>query len=204
MIPSVTKVSAPLPGAKALSAPTLLQRHLRPIYNTKELQMWSSAGHNTASDTALSSWFNDSVFDVLAANEARWLQRMRMGQHETPPWGQAFMTWWATYNKTHPEFFALQPDGHRGPVLASEPDRVKMCVSNPHLHAAIAAGGTAHDHFGCVPRAPQISISAWVFCMSWCAELEFRVMHTECLQRRTTRTLATALAANVRPGTPRA
>ena len=25
-----------------------------------------------------------------------------------------------------------------------------------------------------VPRAPQINIPAWVFCMRWCADLEFR------------------------------
>jgi len=148
VVPSVPAVSAPPAGDGISSAPPLIQRHLRPIYNARELPIWQAASHNAAADAALSSWFNASVFDTLAAEERRWLQRMRMGAHQVPPWGQAFMTWWAEYNLTHPEYFALQPDGRRGPVVASEPDRVKMCVSNPALQAAIAAGGTSHNHYG--------------------------------------------------------
>jgi hypothetical protein len=43
---------------------------------------------------------------------------MKMGlgsSQATPPWGQAFMDWWHAYNQSHPEYFALQRDGHRGP-----------------------------------------------------------------------------------------
>ena len=148
VVPSVAIVSAPPTGVNVSSAPSLIQRHLRPVYTPKEFQMWNAVSGNAAADAALSSWLNHSVFETLAADEQRWLQRMRMGSHEVPPWGQAFMTWWTEYNLTHPEYFALQPDGHRGPVVASEPDRVKMCVNNPALQTAIAAGGTAHNHYG--------------------------------------------------------
>ena len=148
VVPSLPAVSVPPAGVNVSSAPPLIQRHLRPIYHPGSLQTWKRPSGNVAADAALSSWVNQSVYEQLAAEESQWLQRMRMGGHDVPPWGQAFMNWWAQYNHTHPEYFALQPDGHRGPVVASEPDRVKMCVSSPALHRAIAAGGTDHNHYG--------------------------------------------------------
>ena len=147
VIPSTPRVTAPVAGTIS-SSPPLIQRHMRPVYNSKWLSMIKDSAHNMAADRALSTWINDTVYATLAAHEARWLQRMRMGQHDVPPWGQAFMTWWDKYNTSHPEYFALQPDGHRGPGAHLTPDRVKMCVSNPELHKAIAEGGTSHNHFG--------------------------------------------------------
>ena len=76
VVPSVPAVSAPPAGDGISSAPPLIQRHLRPIYNARELPIWQAASHNAAADAALSSWFNASVFDTLAAEERRWLQRM--------------------------------------------------------------------------------------------------------------------------------
>jgi hypothetical protein len=155
VIPSVSHVTAPVDGDRGTSSPPLLQRHLRPIYSDKEFEMWRTVSRNEATDHALSSWFDASQFATLQFNERRWLQRMRMGMHATPPWGQAFMAWWNQYNQTHPDYFALQSNHNaswlvdgRGPVVASEPDRVKMCVSNPDLWSAIADGGTAHNHYG--------------------------------------------------------
>ena len=148
VVPALPVVSVPPGGANISSAPPLIQRHLRPIYHSKGLPAWRFPSGNVAADTALTAWMNDSVYEQLSQEESQWLQRQRMGGHAVPPWGQAFMTWWAQYNHTHPEYFALQPDGHRGPVVSSEPDRVKMCVSNPALHRAIAAGGTDHNMYG--------------------------------------------------------
>eukprot|EP01043_Picozoa_sp_COSAG02_P070933 COSAG02_NODE_12760_length_1498_cov_1.822731_1_plen_318_part_01 len=148
VIPSLPVVSVPPGGADISSAPPLIQRHLRPIYHPSGLSAWKAPSGNVAADTALTRWLNDSVYRQLSREESLWLQRMRMGGHRVPPWGQAFMTWWQQYNHTHPEYFALQPDGYRGPVVASEPDRVKMCVSNSALHKAIAAGGTDHNVYG--------------------------------------------------------
>jgi hypothetical protein len=43
--------------------------------------------------------------------------------------GHAFTDWWDKYHETHPEYFALQPDGKRNPPR--EGSTVKICLSNP-------------------------------------------------------------------------
>jgi hypothetical protein len=59
-----------------------------------------------------------------------WLRRMRMGARNHLNYGHAFHDWWAPRGKTHPEYFALNGSGVRGPIQLDQPDRVKMCVSN--------------------------------------------------------------------------
>jgi hypothetical protein len=81
-------------------------------------------------------------------------ERLRAGaertQSESPDWfgwhrlggtlnlrgGHAFGHLWAKYGKDHPDWFALQPDGSRD--QSRNPDRARLCVSNPDLIAAIA------------------------------------------------------------------
>jgi hypothetical protein len=43
--------------------------------------------------------------------------------------GHAFTDWWDKYHETHPEYFALQPNGTRTPPR--EGSSVKLCLSNP-------------------------------------------------------------------------
>lgn len=43
----------------------------------------------------------------------------------------AYTQWWDKYHESHPEYFALQPDGTRS--LCTPPDRVKLCISNPEV-----------------------------------------------------------------------
>ncbi len=50
--------------------------------------------------------------------------------------GHAFGHLWAKYGKDHPDWFALQPDGSRD--QSRNPDRARLCKSNPDLIAAIA------------------------------------------------------------------
>jgi hypothetical protein len=45
--------------------------------------------------------------------------------------GHAFGDWWERFHKTHPEFFALQPDGTRS--AHPNPANVKMCEANKGL-----------------------------------------------------------------------
>jgi hypothetical protein len=45
--------------------------------------------------------------------------------------GHAFSDWWERYHKTHPEIFALQPDGTRSGF--PNPRTVKLCSSNPKV-----------------------------------------------------------------------
>jgi hypothetical protein len=71
--------------------------------------------------------------DAMRLDLYIWLRRMRMGASNYLQFGHAFTTWWERYGETHPEYFALNGEGFRGPVVPSKPDRVKMCVSNPGL-----------------------------------------------------------------------
>lgn len=77
--------------------------------------------------------WNEKELDALENDVLVWLRRMRMGASKTYRYGHAFRTWWERYGKDHPEWFALKPDGTRGPTHESHPERVKMCVTNPDL-----------------------------------------------------------------------
>lgn len=66
-----------------------------------------------------------------------WLKRMKMGRSRIFSYGHAFTKWWDQYGKSHPEYFALNDNGQRKPWSVSQPDRIKMCVSNPALHQQI-------------------------------------------------------------------
>lgn len=74
-----------------------------------------------------------STYDQISEDEAIWLRRMRMGRSFKLSYGHAFTDWWEKYKDETPEIFALQSNGKRGPRKASQPDFVKMCVSNPKL-----------------------------------------------------------------------
>ena len=62
-----------------------------------------------------------------------WLRRMRMGARDQLNYGHAFHDWWEPYGEQHPEYFALNGNGVRGPLNRDSADRVKMCVSSPGL-----------------------------------------------------------------------
>jgi hypothetical protein len=65
-----------------------------------------------------------------------WFGWQRLGGTLNLSAGHAFTQLWAKYGKEHPEWFALQPDGSRD--QSKNPDRARLCVSNPDLIAAIA------------------------------------------------------------------
>ena len=72
---------------------------------------------------------------------AVYLRRHRLGRTTPkPPTGHAFSGWWKRLGKDHPEWFALNKEGTRGPLSgAGEWGRthVPVCVSNPELHRYI-------------------------------------------------------------------
>jgi hypothetical protein len=65
-----------------------------------------------------------------------WFAWQRQGGTLNIRGGHAFTHLWGKYGKDHPEWFALQPDGSRD--QSRNPDRARLCVSNPGLIAAIA------------------------------------------------------------------
>lgn len=72
------------------------------------------------------------------ANTNDWTQRMRLGAsvviEQTHSYGQSF---WQQHHQTHPEWFALLPNGRRDHLSAAD-DRVRLCYSNAELQEEIA------------------------------------------------------------------
>jgi hypothetical protein len=70
------------------------------------------------------------------AESPDWFGWHRLGGTLNLKSGHAFGHLWAKYGKDHPDWFALQPAGSRD--QSKNPDRARLCVSNPDLIAAIA------------------------------------------------------------------
>jgi hypothetical protein len=110
------------------------QRNIRTVYNTGRLQ---SRINDIPPDFRLTSNQETAARRVTE----RWLKRQRMGNRGAfIQLFHAFADWYAPvseggkgYGTTNPEWFALNANGVRGPMVATEPDRVKMCVSEPTL-----------------------------------------------------------------------
>lgn len=62
-----------------------------------------------------------------------WLkfQRLALGSLDMNAAGHGFGDWWERFHESHPEYFALQPDGTRSGF--PNPRTVKMCHSNPNV-----------------------------------------------------------------------
>ncbi len=64
----------------------------------------------------------------------QWTRRQRLQLDSlNPSGGHAFTDWWRRFHESHPEYFALQPDGTRGGGDKPFPSArtVKLCLSNP-------------------------------------------------------------------------
>jgi len=77
-------------------------------------------------------WARPEQRGKLSADWGR-LQRLTLDSSNLrgDPDGHAFGDWWERFHKTHPEYFALQPDGSRGYHPELGPRTVKLCKSNP-------------------------------------------------------------------------
>lgn len=87
----------------------------------------------------IADWENGEAFanlSYLRVNE--WMRRHRMVRTAEIATGHGYGKYWSRFGETHPEFFALRPDGIRAPVDKRQ-NLVQMCVSNPGLWKAIVA-----------------------------------------------------------------
>lgn len=122
--------------------PKLAQRHMRTAYKA-DLRARALQNGNIPDDMK----FTDAEFAQRYNDELVWRRRMRMGSPTIDfKYGHAFTKWWAKYGETHPEYFAMNKNGKRGPSGKSRADRVKLCVSNPDLARQVVA-----DHFAATP-----------------------------------------------------
>ncbi len=107
--------------------PELEERHIGPGYGMWKWARYEQAAKNLPKEFRL----DKPQYEAKALDTFFWLRRMRMGKSVNYKLGHAFTDWWAKYGKSHPEYFALQPDGVRRPQNPKWPHSVKLCVSNP-------------------------------------------------------------------------
>jgi len=79
--------------------------------------------------------------DGSATGERVWLKRQRFGRSIQPSYGHSFGNYWPRFGATHPEYFAMLPDGTRrlDPTSEPGPEWVHMCVSEPSLWKQVIA-----------------------------------------------------------------
>ncbi|MGH7956038.1 MAG: DUF4838 domain-containing protein, partial [Opitutaceae bacterium] len=58
-----------------------------------------------------------------------WLRHHQMGSRTKFRFGHSFTQWWPKYHESHPDYFAVSPEGEKQPYPAV--DRVKLRLGNP-------------------------------------------------------------------------
>lgn len=105
--------------------PTLIHARLRNYYRPNWGRWsWDAYGKN---------WLARHKADTSV-----WFLRHRFVRTQSLEYPHAYENYWERFGKEHPDFFAMQPNGKRGPI-DTRIDLVQMCVSNPELHKQIIA-----------------------------------------------------------------
>ena len=130
------------------SAPAIALRQVRPNPLEQTLEVSPATLKELAND--LPGMADAKTLEEIRFAEHEWYMQLGLGSHGTTPWGQAFMDWWSIYNISHREYFALQPNGQRGPDTkdwgAGKSQWTKMCVSQPALWRQIVGNFADHQH----------------------------------------------------------
>ena len=98
--------------------------------------------HARIRDTVLGKHFKVLTEEELAKlrlERAAWMRRNGLLATHSFQYGHAYTKYWERFGNTHSEYFALRPDGKRGPANPKRPELVQMCVSNPGLIEQIVA-----------------------------------------------------------------
>jgi hypothetical protein len=76
---------------------------------------------------------SQKAYEKTLHDEKVWQRRHRVFQGHRWYWnrGHHFTDYWEKYNKTHPEWFAMNQDGNR--ILTGKPSTIPMCVSQQGL-----------------------------------------------------------------------
>lgn len=80
----------------------------------------------------------DELRNKFMRDTAVFLRRHHFARPVSFEYGHAFEKYWERFGKDHPDWFALRPDGKRGPIDGAL-HCVQMCVSSPGLHKQIIA-----------------------------------------------------------------
>ena len=138
-----------IPAIDHRFAPILTQRRIRMVegYGTRMAQ-----GGDKLNITA--EEFN-RVRTAAIATESRdggWARWHRMGGSLRLASGHSFGDYWERFGKTHPEWFAMAPNGSRD--QSRSPDRARLCVSNKELIAQVA-----RDRIARIDKTGQKSVT---------------------------------------------
>ena len=79
--------------------------------------------------------YSSELRDYLIRHRA-WQRAKQSDWPPRPAYWFSHMNLWPRYGETNPEFFAMHPDGRRGPSREGRDD-APLCVSNPELHRVI-------------------------------------------------------------------
>ena len=99
---------------------------------------------------------NRDFFKWYGMNDTKYMTDTRPGPADGYQWGHYFGNYYARFKDTHPEFFALQPDGTRDLRLGTHSERPTFCLSNPQLVEIVAKEKIAE--FKAHPEKKALSI----------------------------------------------
>ncbi|AHF94299.1 hypothetical protein OPIT5_10905 [Opitutaceae bacterium TAV5] len=118
-------------------APALNQRRVRnwgPVTRGPRGASLSSLGSRVKQGLAVYQLpLERYIENSLVAGD--WFRHQRTGGSLQYRYTHAFNDWFKRHGEAHPEWFALQPDGSRAPLL---PGRIRLCAANHDLTRAIA------------------------------------------------------------------
>ena len=131
------------PSMRLIRAPMAAIRHIR---NRVALTDRDLTGMRNLGMGDLVDGYNEryqSAFFDHPGNAGFYRWHGQRGKGKEREWGHHFGGgFYERFSKSHPEFFALQPDGTRD--QGQSPNRPRLCHSNPDLAAAVAAERIAH------------------------------------------------------------
>lgn len=68
----------------------------------------------------------------LIREALEWVENHQSGRRGDVRFGHSFGDWWEKYGKTHPDYFAVPPEGMTQPAY-NRPDRIKLRLANPEV-----------------------------------------------------------------------
>jgi hypothetical protein len=131
--------------------PSLPARGMRNYYPT------TRAPHHQHNSALLRLNRETATLIEKAKESDDWFSAMGLGRSKVYSYGHAFTDWWEKYGATHPEYFALQPDGTRDQAKIGDGHKARLDVSNPQLIQAVA--NEAIQAFRADPARASFSIS---------------------------------------------
>jgi len=111
--------------------------HQEPLLWQRKIRNSKAGGHTDRIEAILKEWNVplEQWQKTFSRDQTEpWFRHQRLGGRVKLNYGHSYSGWWNRYHETHPEIFALQPDGTR----TNTPERERLCVSNSRLWELVA------------------------------------------------------------------